>query len=71
MESTENIEDKENFEKFLKEINSLVSKGALTKGEELVENLISDQFLNPYDALSLGAEASEEEIKKKYRTVYN
>ena len=32
-----------------------------------MQRLLSTTFVNPYDILEVGAEASEEEIKKKFR----
>lgn len=32
-----------------------------------LNKLLNETFVNPYDILEIGPEASEEEIKKKYR----
>ncbi len=57
------------FQESLKELKALASKDGPTTGYEIVQRLVSDTYLNPYDVLMLGPEASEEEIKKQHRTL--
>ena len=45
------------------EMKTLSSSGK----DEQLQRLISKKYVNPYDVLELGPEASEMEIKKKYR----
>ena len=57
------------FQQCLKELKTLASKDGPTTGYEIVQRLVSDTFLNPFDVLMLGPESSEEEIKKQHRMV--
>ena len=59
------------YQEFLKELKLLASKDGPTSGYEIVQRLISDTFINPYDILMLGPESNEEEIKKQHRRVIN
>jgi DnaJ-class molecular chaperone len=44
-------------------------KDSATDRMQAVERLIAYKYFNPYDVLQLGGEATEPEIKKKYRAV--
>lgn len=69
VETAESLKSKE-FQESLKELKALASKDGPTTGYEIVQRLISDNFLNPFDVLMLGPEASEEEIKKQHKNVF-
>ena len=68
-ESKDSGDERMLFEKYLKELKSLAAKDGPQTGEEIVQRLISDTFLNPYDVLMIGPEASDDEIKKKFKEV--
>jgi len=57
------------FQESLEELKALASKDGPTTGYEIVQKLISETFVNPFDVLMLGPEANEEEIKKQYKTL--
>ena len=59
------------YQESIKELEALASKDGPTTGYELVQRLVTETFINPYDVLMLGPEASEEEIKKQFKTVKN
>ncbi len=67
--SEKDITKNKEFLESLKELKALASKDGPTNGYELVQRLISDTYLNPFDVLMLGPEASEEEIKRQHRMV--
>ncbi len=61
-------ENPEEYLKIMEELKKLSEKD-VSKGEELVERLTSKIFLSPYEVMMLDYNASEEDIKKKYRSV--
>lgn len=57
------------FQQSIEELKTLASKDGPTTGYEIVQKLISETYVNPFDVLMLGPEASEEEIKKQFKTL--
>ena len=59
---------------FLTEIQSITTnnnRDNIMTSENQIERLSSQRFSNPYDVLLLSSEASEEEMRKQYRSVTN
>ena len=55
------------FHDFMAELMSLTSEDKKFTQDYQLQRLLGATFVNPYDILEVGAEASEEEVKKKYR----
>lgn len=49
------------------ELKRLTSEDNKFTQEYQLQRLLGTTFVNPYDILEVGAEASEEEIKKRFR----
>ena len=58
--------DKE-FHDFMAELKKVTSEDNKFTQDYQLQRLLGATFVNPYDILEVGAEASEEEVKKKYR----
>ena len=55
------------FDDFIAEMTKMSKDNANFTKEHQLERLISKFYINPYDVLEIGYEASEVEIKKKYK----
>ena len=55
------------FHDFMAELKKLSKEDNKFTQDYQMQRLLSTTFVNPYDILEVGAEASEEEIKKKFR----
>ena len=55
------------FHEFMAELKKLSKEDNKFTQDYQMQRLLSTTFVNPYDILEVGAEASEEEIKKKFR----
>jgi hypothetical protein len=55
------------FKKLMSEINNLNSNPMTSQAQ--LKRLLSSTFVNPYDILMLSPDATEEEIKKQYKTI--
>jgi DnaJ family protein C protein 8 len=60
---------REEFDSFMSEMKKLTSDGNKLTQDYQLDRLLSNEFVNPYDILELGQEASEVEIKKKFRMI--
>jgi DnaJ family protein C protein 8 len=58
--------DKE-FVEFIADLKKLTKEDNKFTQEYQLQRLLSTTFVNPYDILEVGAESSEEEIKKRFR----
>ena len=58
---------KREFEQIMFEMKKLSRKDDKFNQEHQLDRLLNHTFVNPYDILEVGPEASEPEIKKKYR----
>lgn len=59
-------QDKE-FMDFMAEMKRLTKEDNKFTQDYQMQRLLGTTFVNPYDILEVGAEASEEEIKKRFR----
>ncbi len=66
---TTSLSENAEFLALLKEFKALASKEEPTDGYELVQRLISDTSLNPFDVLMLEPGASEEAVKRQHSMV--
>ena len=55
------------FEQFMAEMKSMSEKDKSFTQESQMNRLLSKMYVNPYDVLEIGPEASEVEIKRKFR----
>ncbi len=55
------------FHDFMAELKKVTSEDNKFTQEYQLQRLLGTSFVNPYDILEVGAEASEEEVKKKFR----
>lgn len=58
--------DKE-FKEFMEDLKKLTKEDNKFTQDYQMQRLLGTTFANPYDILEVGAEASEEEIKKRFR----
>lgn len=57
------------FDQFISEINQISKSDTKLNADDQLNRLISMNYVNPYDVLEIGFEASDAEIKKKYRAL--
>ena len=55
------------FKEFMSELKKLTKEDNKFTQDYQLDRLLNQTFVNPYDILEIGAEASDEEIKKKFR----
>lgn len=65
-ESLKGSVDKE-FQEFMNDLKRLTKEDNKFTQDYQMQRLLGTTFVNPYDILEVGAEASEEEIKKRFR----
>ncbi len=58
---------KHEFEQFMSEMKKLSSDNSKFTQENQLDRLLNNDYVNPYDVLELGYEATEVEIKKKFK----
>ena len=58
---------KKEFEQIMFEMRKLSQKDTKFNQDHQLDRLLNNTFVNPYDILEVGPEASEPEIKKKFR----
>ena len=58
--------DKE-FHEFMADLKKLTKEDNKFTQDYQMQRLLGTTFVNPYDILEVGAEASEEEVKKRFR----
>ena len=64
---TEEASMKQEFEQIMSEMKKLSRKDDKFNQDHQLDRLLNHTFVNPYDILEVGPEASETEIKKKFR----
>ena len=65
-EPPKRVIDKE-FQDFMADLKKVTSEDNKFTQDYQMQRLLGTTFVNPYDILEVGAEASEEEVKKKFR----
>lgn len=55
------------FQEFIADLKKLTKEDNKFTQDYQLQRLLSTTFVNPYDILEVGAEASQEEIKKRFR----
>ena len=55
------------FEEFMQQMNEMSQKNKKFTQADQMRRLTTLSYVNPYDVLELGPEASEAEIKKRFR----